>query len=78
MVPGGKSLKYGVVLTARGSIVTDEPVFLIRSQDRCAIEALIAYHRVALKCGASQEFLADVETAIRAFEDWKGCRKIPD
>lgn len=78
MVPGGKSAKYGMVRTERGSIHGDEPVFLIRAQDQCAIEALLAYQRIAFRMNASTEFVDSVNEAIQAFQGWDGSRKMPD
>lgn len=74
----GRDQKYGQVETEHGSIPDDEPVFLLRAQDKCAVPTMVAYYSSALKEGATTEFCDDVVQALNRFNEWKGHRKVPD
>ncbi len=72
------SSKYGKITTEHGSIPANEPVFLLRAQDICAIPTLTAYARFLRKVGASTVFRDEIVSVIRAFGEWDSDWKVPD
>ncbi len=70
--------KYGKVMTEHGNIPDDEPVFVLRAQDRLAVVALEAY---VATCRACLEVKTNhsnlVDDAISAFKQWD-VKKTPD
>jgi hypothetical protein len=74
--------KYGKVLTERGDIAEDEPLFIIRGQDAAAVPAIRAYALKASYAGASDEFVQQVEQQAEAISQWQKANpdrvKVPD
>lgn len=82
--------KYGDVTTETGSIGEDEPVFVLRGQDKLAIAAIAGYQgqvEEAIHDGnigeeAGAQLLEDVKTARRQFVEWADANptqvKFPD
>jgi hypothetical protein len=69
-----QSGKYGKVDIP--NIGADEPVFILRAQDRLAEAALAMYQALAASHGAG--IARDVEAEIRRFRQWDGAKKLPD
>lgn len=68
------STKYGKVDIPR--IGVDEPVFILRAQDKLA-EATIGMYRILAASHGSK--LADsLDREIKAFRKWQGVKKLPD
>lgn len=69
-----RSGKYGKVDIP--SIGENEPVFILRAQDKLAETAIALYQALA----ASHEAAAarGVEGEIQRFREWEGRRKLPD
>jgi hypothetical protein len=66
--------KYGKISIPK--VGEDEPVFILRGQDKLA-EATIEMYRVLIASHGSP--LADrVQKEIDAFRGWSGSKKIPD
>jgi hypothetical protein len=66
--------KYGKVDIP--NIGDEEPIFILRAQDKLAETAIAMYQALAASHGAS---VADgVESAIGSFKNWKGKKKLPD
>jgi hypothetical protein len=66
--------KYGKINIP--NIGEDEPVFILRAQDRLAGSAIMMYQALAESHGAS---VADgVQKEINLFREWKGQKKLPD
>jgi hypothetical protein len=65
-----------------GLIPEDEPVFLIRGQDRAAPAAMRAWIDEAAAQGASADIIDRVEGHLQAVIDWQdndpGVSKVPD
>jgi hypothetical protein len=66
--------KYGKVNISR--IGNDEPVFILRTQDRLAEAAIEMYK--ALAAPHSSPLAKDIQKEIEAFKNWRGRTKIPD
>jgi hypothetical protein len=66
--------KYGKVSIPR--VGDNEPVFILRAQDKLAGEAIEMYRTLALSHGAKVGSTLDKE--IDAFKQWKGNKKLPD
>lgn len=70
----GVSTKYGKVNVPK--IGDDEPVFILRAQDKLAEMAIGMYKLLAASHGSK---LADsLDREIRAFQRWQGVKKLPD
>jgi hypothetical protein len=69
-----RSGKYGKVDIP--NIGEDEPVFILRAQDKLAETAIALYQALAASHGA--EAAHDVETEILRFRQWEGTQKLPD
>jgi hypothetical protein len=66
--------KYGNVNIPK--IGTDEPVFILRAQDKLAVAAIGMYRLLANSHGAK---LADsLQREIDSFNNWSGKKKLPD
>jgi hypothetical protein len=88
-----KDAKYGMITAERGDIVHgkpgipfndsgDEPVFVIRGQDVCAFQAVLAYRDIAFQKGASEELVSAVNDVAEGIQIWQtehsDLVKIPD
>jgi len=69
-----QSGKYGKVDIP--NIGEDEPVFILRAQDKLAETAIALYQALAASHGAKTA--ADLEAEIHRFRQWEGARKLPD
>jgi hypothetical protein len=68
------STKYGKLVIPK--IGDDEPVFILRAQDKLAESAIAMYQALASSHGASVAKEMDKEVEI--FRNWKGSKKMPD
>jgi flavorubredoxin len=68
------SEKYGKIDISR--IGDDEPVFILRAQDKLAEHTSEMYRSLAASHGAP--VAEKIQAAIEAFESWGGSRKLPD
>jgi flavorubredoxin len=66
--------KYGKVDIPR--IGNDEPVFILRAQDKLAEAAIEMYKALAASHGSP--LAKDIQKEIDAFKNWGGRKKIPD
>ncbi|MGH7066381.1 MAG: hypothetical protein ACREFO_15780 [Acetobacteraceae bacterium] len=66
--------KYGKVDVA--GLGADEPIFIIRAQDRLAEAALDLYKALATSHGAP--VAAGIERERDRFRNWQGPKKLPD
>jgi hypothetical protein len=66
--------KYGNVSIP--NVGNDEPVFILRAQDRLALAAIEMYKLLAETNEAG--IVSDLEKQIDALRQWKGRRKSPD
>lgn len=66
--------KYGKVNIPR--IGDDEPVFILRAQDRLAEPTVEMYRLLAASHGCELAELVPQE--VERFRQWKGVRKLPD
>jgi len=79
-IKGGKeahmavSTKYGKVNIAR--IRDDEPVFILRAQDKLAEAAIGMYQLLAASHGS--KLVDSLNKEIEAFRKWRGPKKLPD
>ena len=68
------STKYGKVNIPK--IGDDEPVFILRAQDKLAETAIGMYKLLAASHGSK---LADsLDREIKSFQRWPGVKKLPD
>jgi hypothetical protein len=63
--------KYGHVTLERGTIGHDEPVFVLRAQDRLAVPLLQTYMHMCGQGGSPEAHLAMIEGDIRKFGRWQ-------
>ena len=82
--------KYGEVTTEKGEIRDDEPVFVLRGQDKLAVGTIAAYQEkveAEVQSGAITEedgaqLLEAVKSARRQFVEWADANptlvKLPD
>jgi hypothetical protein len=68
------SAKYGKLSIPR--VGDDEPVFILRAQDKLAESALAMYQALAASHEAS--VAKNVHKEIESFRNWKGKKKLPD
>jgi hypothetical protein len=68
------STKYGKVDIPK--IGSDEPVFILRAQDRLAEEAIGMYRVLAKSRGS--KISDSLEREMDAFHNWSGNKKLPD
>jgi hypothetical protein len=66
--------KYGKISIPH--IGEDEPVFVLRAQDRIAGDAIEMYRLLA--SSHNIKFTYSLQKEIDAFKDWKGNKKLPD
>ncbi|HBH87670.1 MAG TPA: hypothetical protein DDY17_08750 [Syntrophaceae bacterium] len=66
--------KYGKVNIPK--IGADEPVFILRAQDRLA-EATIQIYKV-LAASHGSALTKDLDKQIQSFQQWSGKKKMPD
>jgi len=66
--------KYGKVNIPR--IGADEPVFILRAQDKLADTAIDMYRSLAASHG--RPLAASLQKEIDAFKKWPGNKKMPD
>jgi hypothetical protein len=71
---------YNRIQDPAGLIPQDEPVFLIRGQDRCGPEALRNYARLAALAGAETGVIRLTLDHARLMEQWQAehRQKTPD
>jgi hypothetical protein len=68
------SSKYGRVYISK--IGDNEPVFILRAQDKLAETAINMYKSLAVSHGSKVVLTLDKE--IDAFRKWTGAKKLPD
>jgi hypothetical protein len=68
------SSKYGRVNISK--IGSDEPVFILRAQDKLA-EATIGMYRI-LAASHGSKLVDSLDMEIEAFRNWQGAKKLPD
>lgn len=66
--------KYGKISIPK--IGEDEPIFVLRAQDKLAVYAIEMYRSLAASHGSP--LVASIQKDIDAFNNWKGPKKIPD
>ena len=66
--------KYGKVSIPR--VGDNEPVFILRAQDKLADAAIEMYRALAQSHGA--KLAPGLQKEIDAFRQWKGNKKLPD
>ena len=66
--------KYGTVSIPQ--LGEDEPVFILRAQDRLAVSAIEMYKALAASHGSA--VVETIEKEVEAFRRWAGSKKIPD
>ncbi len=66
--------KYGTIDISR--IGKDEPVFILRAQDKLAEPAIEMYRLLAASHGS--KVVTALQKEIDSFRQWKGVKKIPD
>lgn len=71
-----KDNKYGEVTVQDDSLMnplngTDEPVFVVRARDTCALGTLEAYAEEASARGASEEFVESLTSVHDRFSAWQ-------
>ena len=68
------SSKYGRIDIP--SIADDEPVFVLRAQDRLAGHAIDMYRCLADSHGSA--VIQTIQSVIEDFDSWGGSKKLPD
>lgn len=68
------SSKYGKVNIAK--IGSDEPVFILRAQDKLAETAIGMYKSLAASHGS--KVVSSLDKEIEVFHKWPGAKKLPD
>ena len=68
------SKKYGKVNIP--NIGDDEPVFILRAQDKLAAQSIENYKSLASK--NHSKIVETIDKEIDAFKTWKGNKKLPD
>lgn len=68
------STKYGKVNIPK--IGENEPVFILRAQDKLAEETISKYRDLAESRGS--EITSSLDREIAAFHNWNGTKKLPD
>lgn len=71
---------YNRIQDPAGLIPDEEPVFLIRAKDICALPALGAWARAAETVGASPEIIEKARNHMMLIHDWQIYHgvKVPD
>ena len=70
----GLSAKYGKLSIPK--VGDEEPVFILRAQDKLAESAIAMYQALAASHGARVS--QDIHKEIESFRNWKGPKKLPD
>ena len=74
----GYDLKYGKVTLENKQIPDDEPVFVLRAQDKLAVVALVAYLEAAhVQSNMNAGALDSLFQTLSNFRNWPN-RKLPD
>jgi hypothetical protein len=68
------STKYGKIDIP--NIADDEPVFVLRAQDRLAGHAIEMYRSLAASHNST--VAETLQEAVREFRTWNGSKKLPD
>lgn len=68
------STKYGKVNIPE--LGEDEPVFILRAQDKIALPTIEAYRMIAVARGAL--IATRMNNEMERFKKWKGPKKLPD
>jgi hypothetical protein len=68
------SAKYGKLDIPK--VADEEPVFILRAQDKLAESAIAMYEVLAASHGAA--VANDIHKEIESFRNWKGTKKLPD
>ena len=68
------SVKYGRLDIPR--VASDEPVFILRAQDRLAETAVEMYRLLAASHGSN--VIDSMGKEIESFRNWEGNKKLPD
>lgn len=63
--------KYGQVTLERGTVASDEPVFVFRAQDRTVPHMLAIYRELCAAVGSPQVHLDNIDEAARAIRAWQ-------
>lgn len=63
--------KYGEVTTGLGQFHHDEPIFLIRAQDRNAVETIQAYADICENDNCDSGFVGAVLDRAQEFSNWQ-------
>lgn len=73
-----KDLKFGIV-NIRG-IPEDEPVFILRAQDRASLQTLVMYEQACLALAAPREHIQGVRGMRQLFAEFQRVNgsKVPD
>jgi len=66
--------KYGKIDIPR--VDPNEPVFVLRAQDKLAIPAIEMYRALAASHGSP--VVSTLQVEIEQFNAWQGSRKLPD
>jgi hypothetical protein len=66
--------KYGKLNIPK--IGADEPVFILRAQDKLADAAIEMYRALVVSHG--RQLAKDLQKEIDAFKKWPGSKKLPD
>lgn len=66
----GQDLRYGQLATELKDIPTDEPVFILRGQDRLSVETLSDYCR-SLELHGIMSVRIRAKEALQQFRDWQ-------
>lgn len=66
--------KYGKVDIPK--VGDDEPVFILRAQDKLAVAAIAMYQALAASHNAA--VANGIQKEIESFRNWKGTKKLPD
>lgn len=67
-------LKFGTFSKA----ADDEPLFVLRAQDKFAPVIIALWAAVAEECGVSAEKVLDAKLCARSMREWQGDKKTPD
>lgn len=73
-------MKYGTVDTERGTIGADEPVFVVRAQDKLARYVIDNYRQMCRAAGSPQAHIDSIERVYQQFTLWQETNftKIPE
>lgn len=67
---GVHSADYGAIRAALGASF-DEPLFIIRGQDRLAVPAIARYQTLAIEAECSPDFINGLNEAMGEFLEWQ-------